>query len=204
VCQGFSYTSARSCAVPKLSPDGQRVAYVTTGPGSLCQSSLGMYWGTFVVVANRRGGGELARFEGYADPEWLPDGRLLMLGTPCRNAGVWIADAALKGPSRIDEDQVATPAGAPAVSPDGRTLAFVWNNQLWSMDLTGRPELTQLTLLPKSVSAAAWSPDGSALAVLQFDVSMPERSVVLMRPGDQSSVVVRPLPVYPYGPISWR
>jgi Tol biopolymer transport system component len=148
--------------------------------------------------------GDVARFEGYADPEWLPDGRLLMMGTQCRNAGVWIADTALHDPARVDENQVATPAGAPAVSPAGHTLAFVWNTQLWSLSLVGHPELTQLTRLPKSVSAAAWSPDGSALAVLQFDVTMPERSVVLLRPGDQSSVVVRPLSVYPYGPLSWR
>ena len=203
MCKGFSYTSERSCAVPKLSPDGQRVAFVTGGSGTVCQGNYGMMWGSFVVVANRKGV-ELARFEGYADPEWLPDGRLLMMGTACRNAGVWAADTELHEPARIDGDQVATPGGAPAVSPDGRTLAFVWNNQLWALGLDGKPELTQLTLLPKSVSAAAWSPDGSALAVLQFDVSMPERSIVLMRPGDQESVVVRALPVYPYGPISWR
>jgi hypothetical protein len=204
VCKDFSYASARSCAVPKLSPDGRRVAYAATGAGSLCKDGLGTLWGMFVVVADRRGGGELARFEGYTDPEWLPDGRLLMMGTSCRNAGVWVADAELHGPARIDDGQVATPGSAPAVSPDGRTLAFVWNNQLWALGLTGRPELTQLTLLAKPVSAAAWSPDGSALAVLQFDVSMPERSVLLMRPGDPASVVVHPLAVHPYGPISWR
>ena len=83
-------------------------------------------------------------------------------------------------------------------------LAFVWNNQLWSLDLKGRPELTQLSALGKPVTAAAWSPDGSSLAVLMFDVSMPVRSLALYRLGDPKSVVFRELSVYPYGPISWR
>jgi Tol biopolymer transport system component len=83
------------------------------------------------------------------------------------------------------------------VSPDGKTLAFVWNNQLWSLRLVGAPELTQLTAMPKPVTAAAWSPDGSAIAALMFDVSMPVRSMALFRPGDQKSVVFRDLGVYP-------
>src|SRR5439155_9283453 len=150
----------------------------------VCEGGYGMKWGSFVVVGDRRGG-EGTRFEGYTAPEWLPDGRLLMMGTLCRNAGVWAADAALRSLSRIDGNQVSTPAASPAVSPNGKQLAFVWNNQLWSLTLTGRPELTQLTRLAKSVTAAAWSPDGSAIAALMFDVSMPVRSLALFRPGDQ-------------------
>jgi hypothetical protein len=39
----------------------------------------------FVVIRDR-GGNDLAHFEGYYFPDWLPDGRLLMLGLPCRSA----------------------------------------------------------------------------------------------------------------------
>jgi dipeptidyl aminopeptidase/acylaminoacyl peptidase len=104
----------------------------------------------------------------------------------------------------VDGNQVATPARAPAVSPDGNRAAFVWNQQLWMLTLGGRRELTQLTHLPNSVAAAAWSPDGRALAVLTFDVTMPVKSLLLFRPGEERSAVVRPLPLYPFGPISWR
>jgi dipeptidyl aminopeptidase/acylaminoacyl peptidase len=162
-----------------------------------------MKWGSFVVVTDRRGA-EVARFEGYSFPEWLPDGRLLMMGTQCRRGGIWLADASLRSIARVDGDQVNTPASAPAVSPNGRTLAFVWNNQLWALTLTGRPELTQLTALQKPVTSAAWSPDGSAIAALMFDVTMPVRSLVLFRPGDQKSLIFREVGVYPYGPLSWR
>jgi hypothetical protein len=201
VCRGFSWSSNRACGTPKLAPNGRLVAFAAVS-GCLCHSSFGVHSGVSVSITSRRGQ-VMARFEGYANPEWLPDGRLLMMGTQCRNAGVWITDTALQHPSRIDNDQITTPAGAPAVSRDGRRLAFVWNNQLWSLALVGQPELIQLTRMTKSVTSAAWSPDGKALAVLQNDVSMPVRSVVLLRPGDQSSMVVHQLPVYPYGPLSW-
>ena len=203
VCKGFRVSDNRTCAVPKLSPNSGLVAFVTVGSGTVCDGGYGMKWGSFVVVSDRRGT-EVARYEGYSSPEWLPDGRLLMMGTQCRRGGIWRTDGSLRSLSRIDDNQVNTPAAVPAVSPDGRTLAFVWNSQLWSLKLSGRPELTQLTAMPKPVTAGAWSPDGSALAVLMFDVSMPVRSMALFRPGDQKSMVFRELGVYPYGPISWR
>jgi WD40 repeat protein len=203
VCKGFRFSDNRTCATPKLSPNSRLVAFVTVGSGTVCDGGYGMKWGSFVVVTDRRGS-EVARFEGYSAPEWLPDGRLLMMGTQCRRGGIWRTDAALRSMSRVDGDQVNTLATAPAISPDGSTLAFVWNNQAWALKLTGRPELTQLTALPKPVTAVTWSPDGSALAVLMFNVSMPVRSLALFRPGDQKSVVFRDLGVYPYGPISWR
>ncbi|HUQ83159.1 MAG TPA: hypothetical protein VM076_18550 [Gemmatimonadaceae bacterium] len=204
VCKRYSYNNDRHCGSPKLSGDGRRVAFTTRGGGgSVCENNYRMKWGDYVVVRDRRGG-EVARFEGYTAPEWLPDGRLLMMGTQCRRAGVWVANASLRSLSRIDGDQVNVPAWAPAASPDGRRLAFVLSNQLWQLSLTGRPELTQLTHLPKSVMAATWSPDGGALALLTYDVTMPIRSLVLFRPGDERSMTVRPLPLYPYGPLSWR
>jgi hypothetical protein len=203
-CKQFNSSSNRVCGAPKLSPGGERVAFTMVGAGgSVCKGSYDMYWSSYVVVSDRRGV-ELARFEGWYDAEWLPDGRLLMMGSACRGAGVWRTDAALRAPARIDGGQVATPAGAPAASPDGRRLAFVWNNQLWALSLADRPELEQLTRLDKPVSAAAWSPDGRAIAALMFDVTMPVRAVALFRPGDQGSVEMRPLGTYPYGPLSWR
>ncbi len=202
-CSGFNWSNNRVCAVPKVSPNGRLVAFVTVGSGTFCQGGYGMKWGSFVVVTDRSGQ-EVTRFEGYTTPEWLPDGRLLMLGTQCRKAGAWLSDVAMRAVSRVDGDQVNTPAGAPAISPDGRTLAFVWNNQLWSLGLGGRPELTQLTHLPKPVTAAAWSPDGSALAVIMNDVTMPVRALVFLRPGDEHSIITRQLAVYPYGPLSWH
>jgi hypothetical protein len=203
VCKSFSFSSNRICHTPKLSPDAQRVAFGTAaGGGKVCKNDYGTKWADYVVVKDRKGG-EVARFEGYYYPEWLPDGRLLMLGTQCRGAGVWIVDRALRALTRVDGNQVATPAKLPAVRPDGARVALVWNNQLWTLTLDGRRELTQVTHASNPVAAAAWSPDGNALAVILSDVTMPVKALLLLRPGDERSAVVRKLSFYPFGPMSW-
>jgi hypothetical protein len=204
VCQSFESSTNRVCAAPKVSPDGRAVAFTAVGGGgSVCKGQYDMYWAAYVVVRDRRGA-ELARFEGYHDAEWLPDGRLLMLGSACRGAGVWVADTTLRALSRVDGELVATPAAATAVRPDGRRVAFVWNNQLWGLSLGATPELEQLTQLDKPVTAAAWSPDGRAIAALMFDVSMPVRAIALFRPDDARSLEIRTVAAYPYGPLSWQ
>jgi dipeptidyl aminopeptidase/acylaminoacyl peptidase len=204
VCKTFTFNLNRVCHTPKLSPDGQRVAFGTAaGGGKVCKNDFGTRFGDYVIVRDRKGG-EVARFEGWYWPEWLPDGQLLMLGSPCRGAGVWIADRGLHQPVRIDGNRVATPAKQPAVSPDGRRVALVWNGQVWVLSLDDRHELAQVTRADKPVASAAWSPDGNSLAVLQWNVTMPARSLLLLRPGEDRSAVVRELDFYPFGPMSWH
>lgn len=203
VCKTFNFGSNRSCHTPKLSPDGKLVAFGTAGSGGkLCKDNFGIAWADYVAVRDRKGS-EVARFEGYYYPDWLPDGRLLMLGSACRGAGVWISDQSLGTPARMDGEQIATPARYPAVSPDGRRVALTWNNQVWTLTLDGKAELTQVTRAEKPVASAAWSPDGTALAVLLWNVTMPEKSLLLIRPGNERSATVRQLPFYPFGPMSW-
>jgi hypothetical protein len=203
LCIDFSMSSNRICHSPRLSPDKQRVAFGTAaGGGSVCKDNYDMYWADYVVVRDRSGA-EAARFEGYHHPDWLPDGRLLMLGSSCRNAGVWIADASLQTLTRVDGGKVGTPAAEPAVSPDGTRVIFPWNQQLWMLSLDGQAELTQLTAFPYSVASATWSPDGTAFATILYDLSLPLQAIVLFRPGDEQATVVN-LPFPPYGPISWH
>jgi WD40 repeat protein len=203
VCRDFSWLNNRICHTPRLSPNKQLVAFGTAGDGgSVCQDSYGLYWANYVVVLDRNGA-EVARFEGYYTPDWLPDGRLLMLGSSCRNAGVWIADASLRTLTRVDGNQIGTPAGQPAVSPSGNRVIFVWNQQLWMLTLDGRSELTKLTTFPFSVTSATWSPDGSAFAVLAANENLPLKAVILFRPGDREVLAVS-LPFYPFGPLSWQ
>lgn len=204
VCPMFNHGSNRICGAPGLSPDKRQVAFtIVGGDGKLCKDNYGMFWSNYVVVRDRKGV-EITRFEGFYHSAWLPDGRLLMLGSACVGAGVWIADRALGAPTRVDGDQIATPAALPAVSPDGKKVALVWQTQLWSLGLDGKHELTQLTRSDKPVGAAAWSPTGDALAVTLWDVNLPLRLIWIFKPGDEQSQAVRPVPFYPYGPMSWN
>ncbi|HEY0501469.1 MAG TPA: prolyl oligopeptidase family serine peptidase, partial [Kutzneria sp.] len=50
---------------------------------------------------------------------------------------------------------------APAWSPDGTTIAFLRENQLWLLE-TGEPR--QVTTLPLGAGAPRWSPDGTKIA----------------------------------------
>ncbi|MFZ2015039.1 MAG: serine hydrolase [Nocardioides sp.] len=56
-----------------------------------------------------------------------------------------------------------TSDSAPAWSPDGSTLAFVREQQLWLLPAAGG-DPRQLTTLPLGAGAPVWSPDGSTIA----------------------------------------
>jgi hypothetical protein len=199
ICKDYNVDANQVCITPKLSPNTQLVAFGRRGPGQLCHNNFGTFFGDFVTVVDRHGN-IVSSFEGFTYPEWFPNGQLLMLGTECRNAGIWITDAALRNVARVD-DQITTPARAPAVSPDGSTVAFVWNGRVWTLGQAGLSDVTPPLQHP--VFYAGWSPDGSALAALTASINA-DKALVLFRPGDAGSVVTLRLPTYPSGPLSWR
>jgi hypothetical protein len=206
VCKEFSLAINRNCHTPRLSPDGRLVAFgATAGGGSVCKDSYDVYYASYVVVRDRSGN-EVARFEGFHYPDWLPDGRLLMTGSACRNAEIWIADATLGTATRVDGGRVTTPAFGPAVTHDGGRVLFVWNDQLWMLTLDGQSALTRLTAFDRAVMSGTWSPDDAIIGALipaRVGGGLPLEALVVFRPGDSQSRAV-PLPFVPYGPISWH
>src|SRR5687768_17461504 len=113
----------RTVAEPRLSPDGELLAFVSTENGS---SRL------FVVPVG--GGPELvlttdpaplaSRSLGGGAFDWLPDATGLVFAG--RKGGLWL-QAATGGPARriVDGDGIA----APAVSPDGSRVAYEIDDQ---------------------------------------------------------------------------
>jgi WD40-like Beta Propeller Repeat len=147
---------------PAWSPDGNRIAFIRTDPGSF----LGDVWimnadGTNAVqrTANRR----------FASVAWSPDGRKLAVSPE----GLYVSTMSIIDTSGADERFLGGDARRPAWSPDGQRIAFIRPSgdpsrddgyeTVWVMnaDGTGQRQLT-----PPGVSIWArmsWLPDGSAV-----------------------------------------
>ncbi len=162
--------SGRSLSEPRLSPDGERVAFVSVAGGR----------GQLVVVP-AAGGPELVV---TADPpvraapsygggafDWFPDGRALVYAAT--DGDLWRVAAAGGPPVRLTGHGRATPAAAPAVSPDGRWVAYTVDQR----DVAVAPTEPG-GAWPVRVSAGrndfafdpAWWPDGRSLVWHEWDV----------------------------------
>lgn len=138
---------------PVLSPDGGKVAYHVAP----------VYYDSRVIVVTRDGK-RLAEFKGVTDPDWTPDGRLVVantLGTVGAKPGIFLSDAGLNTLKRIDPN--LDDARMPRVSPDGKRIAFVYHGHLWVIGLDGSG-LKQATSSSGGEERPAWSPDGRSLA----------------------------------------
>ncbi len=208
-------TDAGVDADPAWSPDGRWIAYAHTAPDwrySLKRvSSVGGPDHTLITDSTRLGG-----------PTWTPDGQalvVLIVRQPNELSELWAISAATGERRQL----TFPPAGvvgdlAPAISPDGRTLAFcrktAWRTaELFLLDL--QPDLSpageprRVTDLGY-VDRPAWTPDGARIlfeahgedaSIWQLDVkSRRVRPVVgppltamqpaiAKRPGGHSSLV---------------
>jgi Tol biopolymer transport system component len=145
---------------PSFSPDGRRIAFLSSEPGR----------GRNLQVISRDGGEPVTlatEVEGPEYPSWSPDGRFLAYaaGTPIR---VWVVSAA------GGEPRLVTPDGGdyPEWSPDGRWIAYVvWtddsdpNQGAWVVEAEGGAPLK----IADYPTRLLWSPDGSWLFQLRQD-----------------------------------
>jgi Tol biopolymer transport system component len=129
-----------------------------------------------VWLVNPRGtGARQLALTGLSDrvlyPSWYPDGNALAVMDAGDQVIKRIDRARLTAVSITAHSQVLT--GMPAVSPDGRWVAFAGqantgqeydqgNNSIWLVDNTGiaRP----VEAVPRQGRTPAWSPDGQSLA----------------------------------------
>ena len=170
--------AGRTVADPRLSPDGEMLAFIAVEDG---QSRL--------VLVAAAGGAERvltsdpaprsARSSGGGAFDWFPDGTGLVFAG--RSGGIW-RQRMEGGPP----DLVVAGEGfaAPAVSPDGTRVACTVDDRhvdVVSLDGEGR---SRLSGTPDFVMDPAWSPDGRSVVWQEWDVPA--------MPWDSSRIVVAP------------
>jgi tricorn protease len=157
---------------PLFSPDGKRLAYLSTQPGAV---------GVYVLTLD---GGALRRVthdDAVADVSaWSPDGRYVYLTAPSHNIGYFndVMRVAADGGTPMQvlhESYVMDNTGVP--SPDGASIAFVRNgfNQWWRRGhshideteiVVAHPDTKRYDTITSGGSKdqwPMWSPDGRTL-----------------------------------------
>lgn len=157
----------RTLAEPRLSPDGDRLAFLST-VGGVAQ----------LTVVDVAGGPELvitttppplpSRAYGGGAFDWTPDGEALVYAAT--DGGLWRQPLVGGPPTRLVTG--GGPVAAPAVSPDGTRVAYVIDTRevcVTSIDADG-PWPIRLTSGADFALDPAWSPDSTSVAWLEWDV----------------------------------
>jgi Tol biopolymer transport system component len=150
---------------PAISPDGGRIAYVSNGSGNLEVYIIGSEGGKPVPLTHDPASDHT--------PAWFPDGSAVAFVSDRRGkSDVWKTGQLGGEPTLLVEN-----AGHPAISPDGRRIAFTRPDssgihRIAVADLRNPSQAPLLTGPSDGLwdhLAPSWSPDGTRIAYAAFD-----------------------------------
>ena len=156
---------------PVLSPDGKTIALVTDLPNP-DESNVVLQFFDLETKKLRRAGVRESGVLGHQDPEWRPDGRLLLYTQNGRD-GTKGTPLIMRFDTRDKKARALTATGymQPAYSPDGRYLAATRTTALGTdvviLDAGNGQQLLRITDDGASF-APAWSPAGNGIAYLHI------------------------------------
>ena len=181
-----AYATVPTIATPRPSPDGQWIAFARAYDGRNDLWIVDVAGGLPLQLSDR------ATLQG-ADPSqrhasaiaWTPDGWDIVYASG-KDGKLWIVPAA-GGPARAI-DEAPGNHHSPAVSPDGRRVAFVAERgergDIMVADLDGRAARV-ISDGDEYVLQPRWSPDGTALLYGQwphYDMPWDERALIVADP----------------------
>jgi len=186
-----------SMAYPQVSPNGKYVSLTIFGYNQQ------IYDKDCVVVFDIITGKEIARFDGKYGASWTKENGLIMAGSykaasvngqeyHSKNPGIFLLAPDLSTINRIDPDLDDPAPYHPSLSPDGRKVAFILNNHVWTMNIDGS-DLKQNTDVDNDniETFPVWSPDGKWIACWSYKTF--ERSyftAITIVPSDPAEPVV--------------
>jgi len=103
--------------------------------------------------------------EHFYSPSWAPDGSLFVQGGKATNNGIYKIDKTFSSITRIDPQ--LSNVEFPAVSPDGSTIAFLKDFELWTMGVDGSNP-TKINTNLQGISPPTWSPDSKNIAIIAY------------------------------------
>ncbi len=179
--------AGRTLGEPRLSPDGDRVAFVTTtgGRGAIVVMDLS---GGHEQVVTTDPTPQGARAYGGGSFDWVPDGTALVYAAT--DGGLWWQPAE-GGPPRSLVDGASGTCAAPAVSPDGTRVAYALDQRHIAVVGTapGSPWPVRISGDADFALDPAWSSDGATVAWHEWSVpAMPwDSSSIASAPADGTS-----------------
>ncbi len=171
--------TGRGDCFPAWAPDGARIAFTSDRSG---QREV------YLVQANGGAVDRLTSGHGAVGEHvaWTPDGRQLLFSAARDGASSLFTLDVGSGDVR---PVPGAPAGSrtPAASPDGRSVAYEAQGDIWVQPLAGG-ESRRVTSLPGNEGGAHWTPDGTSL-LFYSDIADPQYD--LYRVGRDGGAPVR-------------
>jgi TolB protein len=192
---------------PKWSPDGSRVAFVSSAHNGRWHIFVGRFAGSrldsVARITEERDSGlpryYYSRFDHYLSPTWSPDGRELIFvsnrGRTYGTGGLWRMEARAGATPREIHYEETTWRARPDWARDGKRVVYSsyhgrqWN-QLW-LTTGERADPVQLTYGDFDVTAPRWSPSGSHIGYVSNEGGNTSLWIVTVPGGRRSRVVPR-------------